>query len=77
MLKDILNNAPEGATHYLVNQYDFIEFYIKLKDCIIYCCGTGDWVENQDFALDGNHSIQDLEDIKLIVDLQDKITLLK
>jgi hypothetical protein len=77
MFTEILENAPEGATHYLVNQYDFLQYYIRLHECLVYCYGTGAWVENDDMTLDGNHHIQALEDLRQIMTLQAKVALLE
>lgn len=73
-LKEIINSAPEGATHYVVDQYDFTEGYFKLENCIAYCdYGVDGWkyVEGAVIELNGTHEFRSLSDIKLIIELME------
>ena len=73
-LKDIIKNAPDGATHYVVDQYDFTEGYFKLENCIAYCdYGADGWkyVEGAAIELNGTHEFRSLSDIKLIIELME------
>lgn len=67
----ILENAPEGATHYLINQYDFTEGYFKLtNDCDVLVDGVEGWQEiDIDVPLNGNHQVTELEPLR---ELQEK-----
>ena len=78
-LKAIVDNAPDGATHYSVNQYDFIEGYFKLHNCNCLCYyGGKGWVDiGEDTSIDGNHYVRDISDIKRIIELMEHIKGLK
>ena len=69
----IVENAPDDATHYLVNQYDFIEGYFKLDNCNCLCdYGDKGWVDiDEIISIDGNHYVRDLSDIKRIIELME------
>jgi hypothetical protein len=68
----IIDNAPEGATHYLVNQYDFTEGYFKLtEDCDVLVDGSEGWQEvDIDVSINGNYEVRNLADIKELVELR-------
>ena len=75
--QEILDNAPEGATHYLVNQYDFTEGYFKLtEDCdVLVDAGEEEgWrVVSIDVTLNGNYEVRSVVDVKTIVEQQKRI----
>lgn len=67
--KAILAGAPDGATHYLVNQYDFTEGYFKLTGQCDVLVDTGEcgWGEiDFDVTLNGNHQVTDIASLKTI-----------
>jgi hypothetical protein len=72
----ILNKAPLGATHYLINQYDFTEGYFKLtEDCDVLVDGFNGWeTVDIDVTINGNHEVRCISDIVRQVELFDKIT---
>jgi hypothetical protein len=72
-LKQIITSAPEGATYYLINQYNFTEAYFKLtKDLDVLVKGIDGW-EEVDFSieLNGNFEARYLDDIREIVELRE------
>jgi len=79
--QQILDNAPEGATHYLVNQYNFTKGYFKLTencDVLAYAGKEEGWrVINIDVSLNGNYEVRSISDIQTIVDQQKRITQLE
>ena len=72
----ILNKAPLGATHYLINQYDSTEGYFKLtEDCDVLVDGFNGWeTVDIDVSINGNHEVRCISDIARQVELFDKIT---
>jgi len=73
-LKTIIAGAPEGATYYLINQYNFTETYFKLtKDLDVLVKGIDGW-EEVDFSikLNGNYEARYLNDIREIVELREQ-----
>ena len=72
-LKAIIAGKPEGATHYLVNQYDFTEGYFKVDNCNCLCdYGKEGWVDiGEDISIDGNHYVRDISDIERIIELME------
>lgn len=77
-LKAIINNKPEGATHYLVNQYNFTEGYFKLDNFNCLCdYGVKGWVDiGNDISIDGNHCVRDVSDIERIIELTEILSLI-
>lgn len=72
----ILNKAPLGATHYLINQYNFTEGYFQLtEDCDVLVDGFNGWeTVDIDISINGNHEVRCISDIARQVELFDKIT---
>ena len=70
--QEILNNAPKGATHYLINQYAFTEGYFKLTEsCDVLVDGKNGWAAiDFDVTINGNHEVRSLADIKRIIGLE-------
>jgi len=72
----ILDNAPEGATHYLVNQYDFTEGYFKLTEDldVLVDAGKEGWrAVSIDVPINGNYEVRSIADIQTIVEQQKRI----
>lgn len=72
-LKSIVSGAPEGATHYLINQYDFTEGYFKLTDnCEVLVDGADGWQEvDIDIPINGNHQVSEISAIREIIALRE------
>ena len=74
-LKAMVESAPEGATYYLINQYNFTEAYFKLtKDLDVLVKGIDGW-EEVDFSieLNGNFEARYLDDIREIIKLREEV----
>ena len=74
-LKAISEGAPEGATYYLIDQYNFTEGYFKLtKDLDVLVNGISGW-ERVDFSieLNGKYEVRYLDDIREIIKLREEV----
>lgn len=74
-IEQILANAPDGATHFCVLQYDFTEVYIRINDASTYTLDTDGilWRYVKDLELDGMYSIHNLSDLQEILTLRKRV----
>lgn len=64
--EQISKAAPDGATHYVIMQYDFTEGFIRLKDGAVYSWDGKGWLHVPNFDLNGYYDIRSLSDIRKI-----------
>ena len=77
--KEIIKSAPNGATHYVVLQYDMIEVYWRIDDCCIYTLNEDGetWCYREGVEADGCYLIDSLEHIRTILAQQQEIERLR
>lgn len=71
--KKILDNAPVGATHFFVLQYDFHEAYGRLHDGLMHLVDgkRNEWRAAPDFEFKGLIEVKPLADIRTLVEVEE------